>query len=398
MTRRRPARSSRACSTSASTSASRRWASWRTRAARAAGRTTRRSRSRRSSRERPGVYVFRDRADQILYVGKANDLRSRVKSYFYGDERKKVQDLVASVTRIEALTTGGELEALVLEIRLIAKHLPRFNAHGKRWRRFAYVKLDPAEAWPRLKIARAVDAERRGDLPRPVRLFGERDPREGGAGGVLPHPPMHARDGPPHPIRRAVRSPTWAGARPRATAAPMPERYGAMVDELLAALRAPGRLLRGLEARMHELAAQERFEEAALARDRVRALADVLARTRIDRWLTAGRLVVAGPGGERLELAGGALVRRDGGLGAGGPIGAPAPRERADELSVVRSWVAAQPRAGPRGRHAAGRAGRRGRGARPAARPDPRRRGTGRGPSQRSRPPRTCAVPVPTRR
>jgi hypothetical protein len=118
-----------------------------------------------------------------------------------------------------------------------------------------------------------------------------------------------------------------------------PERYGAMVDEVLVALRAPGRLLRGLEARMHELAAQERFEEAALARDRVRALADILARMRIDRWLTAGRLVVAGPGGERLELAGGALVRRDGGLGAGGPIGAPAPRERADELSVVRSWV-----------------------------------------------------------
>ena len=46
---------------------------------------------------------------------------------------------------------------------------------------------------------------------------------------------------------------------------------------------------------MHELAAQERFEEAALARDRVRALADILARMRIDRWLTAGRLVVAGP-------------------------------------------------------------------------------------------------------
>src|SRR4029078_7905682 len=67
----------------------------------------------------PGVYVFRDRNEQILYVGKAKDLRARVKSYFYGDERKKVQDLVASVARIEAVPADGELHALVLEIRLI---------------------------------------------------------------------------------------------------------------------------------------------------------------------------------------------------------------------------------------------------------------------------------------
>ncbi len=150
----------------------------------------------------PGVYVFRDRADQILYVGKANDLRSRVKSYFYGDERKKVQDLVASVSRIEALTTGGELEALVLEIRLIAEHLPRFNAHGKRWRRFAYVKLDPRRGVAPTQDRPVDRRERRGDLPRSVRLLGERDPRERGAGGVLPHPAMHASDGAPHPVRR----------------------------------------------------------------------------------------------------------------------------------------------------------------------------------------------------
>jgi hypothetical protein len=96
-------------------------------------------------------------------------------------------------------------------------------------------------------------------------------------------------------------------------------------------------LLRGLEIRMLDLATQERFE-AALARDRVRALADVLARMRTDEWLTAGRLVVAGPDGERLELNGGALVRTHGDLGVGGRSGH-RPAERADELSVVRSWM-----------------------------------------------------------
>src|SRR5262245_54971839 len=105
----------------------------------------------------PGVYLFRDRNDQILYVGKAKDLRARVKSYFYGDERKKVQDLVASVTRIDTIATAGELEALVIECRLIARHLLRFNAHGKRWRRYAFLKLDPSEAWPRWKLARSPD-------------------------------------------------------------------------------------------------------------------------------------------------------------------------------------------------------------------------------------------------
>ena len=286
----------------------------------------------------PGVYVFRDRADQILYVGKANDLRARVKSYFYGDERKKVQDLVASVTRIEALETGGELEALVLEIRLIAEHLPRFNAHGKRWRRFAYLKLDPAEAWPRLKIARSVDPTDGATYLGPFATSGR---------ATLAKEALEEA----FRIRRCTRS-MGRGTRfaPCALAdmgrcqAPCDgrtdaERYGAMIAHLRASIRAPGALLRGLEIRMLDLASQERFEEAALARDRVRALADVLARMRTDRWLTAGRLVVAGPDGERLELNGGALVRPHGGLGVGGPIGAPAPRERADELSVVRSWM-----------------------------------------------------------
>jgi len=286
----------------------------------------------------PGVYVFRDRAGTILYVGKAKDLRSRVKSYFYGDERKKVQDLVASVTQIDALETDGELEALVLEIRLIAEHLPRFNAHGKRWRRFAYLKLDPNEAWPRLKIARAIDPNDGATYLGPFATSGR---------ATLAKEALEEA----FRIRRCTRT---MGRRTRFAPCVLadmgrcqapcggrtdPDRYGAMVEELRTAIRTPGALLRGLEARMLELAARERFEEAAMTRDRVRALADVLMRMRTDRWLTAGRLVVAGADGRRLELAKGALVRADGGLGAGEPIGAPVPRERADELSVVRSWV-----------------------------------------------------------
>jgi len=287
-----------------------------------------------------GVYVFRDRTGGILYVGKANDLRARVKSYFYGDERKKVQDLVAAVASIDTLPAHTELEALVMEIRLIAKHLPRYNAHGKRWRRFAYVKLDPAEAWPRLKIARSAD------LDDGAIYLG---PFASSARATLAKEALEEA----FRIRRCTRA---MGRRTRFAPcaladmgrclAPCDDRtdpgcYGAVVEELRDALERPGELLRHLEARMSELADQERFEEAAHARDRVRALADALSRMRTDRWLANGRLAFATGDGHRLELLSGALQHGadTGALGAGPPIGSPAPRERADELSVVRSWV-----------------------------------------------------------
>ena len=92
----------------------------------------------------------------MLYVGKSTSVRERVKSYFYGDARKKVQDLLAAVVAIEALPTpGGEVEALALEARLITVHEPPYNRRGKRWRSAAYLTLDRTEAWPRLKVSRA---------------------------------------------------------------------------------------------------------------------------------------------------------------------------------------------------------------------------------------------------
>ena len=91
---------------------------------------------------------------------------------------------------------------------------------------------------------------------------------------------------------------------------------------------------------MTNLAAAKRFEEAGLARDRLRALAETLFRARADRWLLrAGRLVLRDATGERLRLSGGALVRGDG----AGPMTLPCRRDRADELAAVRSWLARNP-------------------------------------------------------
>jgi DNA polymerase III subunit epsilon len=292
----------------------------------------------------PGVYLFRDRDDRVLYVGKATDLRSRVKSYFYGDERKKVQDLVAAVGRIDAVPTDGELEALVLEIRLIASHLPRFNSRGKRWRRFAYLKLDPHEPWPRWKVARAAVAEDGAVYLGP---FGSSSRAQ------LAKEALEEA----FPIRRCTRS---MGRRTRFAPCALadigrclapcdgrtsPDRYLALVDSVVAALEGPADLIRTLERRMEQLADQERFEEAALARDRLHALADTLLRARTDRWLVAGQLVLADAGGRELTFDRGALrsASAPDGTGAGDPIGSPAPRDRADELAVVRSWLRRHP-------------------------------------------------------
>ena len=92
---------------------------------------------------------------------------------------------------------------------------------------------------------------------------------------------------------------------------------------------------------MRDLAAEERFEEATLARDRLRALAEALARARTDGWLLGTReLRLADTHGRPIVLRGGAL---GGDTLGGGPIGAPCPRERADELSAVRSWLGRNP-------------------------------------------------------
>ncbi|HEX5936702.1 MAG TPA: DEDD exonuclease domain-containing protein [Actinomycetota bacterium] len=288
-----------------------------------------------------GVYRFVGRDGRVLYVGKARDLRARVKSYFYGDERKKIEGLLGEVRRVDGEETpGGELEALVLEARLIRQHEPKYNRRGKTWRRFAYLKVDRSEAYPRLKVVFRVGA---GDDCAYVGPFsGSRAARQAKEAleDVVP-------------IRRCTRA---MGTRTRFAPCALadlgrcpapcdgriePERYGELVRDLLSSLEAPDGLLAALEQKMQRLAEAERFEEAASARDRLRTLATALQRARQDAWLLgAGRLELVADGGRRLLFVGGALARTG---EAAEPIPLPCPRERADELSAVRSWLARNP-------------------------------------------------------
>ena len=103
----------------------------------------------------PGVYLMRDAAQKIIYVGKANDLRSRVTSYFTGkDTRPMAPFLMARVHDIEFINTATPKEALILENNLIKRHHPRYNVTLRDDKTYYHLSLDPAEKFPRLQLVR----------------------------------------------------------------------------------------------------------------------------------------------------------------------------------------------------------------------------------------------------
>ena len=286
-----------------------------------------------------GVYLFKGRDGRVLYVGKSKDLRARVKSYFYGDSRKRVGDLLTETTQVEGIACRSELEALVLEARLIRAREPKYNRRGKTWRGYAYLKIDLAQAYPRIRVVGEPKGEARflGPFPSTQRARLAKDALE----DVFP-------------IRRCTRamraSTRFAPcvlAEMGRCAAPCdghsdPERYGELIRALLSSLSESGGLLEALEERMQVLAAAERFEEAVLARERLRAIAEALLRSRTDAWLLGtDRLAVRDHDGNVLRFSNGWLVRdaSDPAL----PPPRPCPRERADELAAVRSWLEHHP-------------------------------------------------------
>ena len=103
----------------------------------------------------PGVYLMRDSADRILYVGKAKSLKKRVKSYFRNDLDPKTRALMGQFHHLEYMVTDTEKEALILESNLIKKHMPRYNIRLKDDKRYPYIKVTN-ETFPRVLITRRV--------------------------------------------------------------------------------------------------------------------------------------------------------------------------------------------------------------------------------------------------
>ncbi|MFO7571513.1 MAG: excinuclease ABC subunit UvrC [Gaiellaceae bacterium] len=225
----------------------------------------------------PGVYLFRDASSDVLYVGKAKSLRPRVRSYFQrGDGRVAIGQLAERIADVEVIVTRTEAEALHLEQSLVKRHRPPFNIRLRDDKSFPYIAVTTSDEYPRVMFTR--ERHRRGTvyfgpyanakkvretldvLNRAFRFRPCEGPRPGRHSGI-PCLDFH--------IDRCFAPCVGEIGR---------EAYGKIIDgvvEFLSGDTTP--ILRELEERMHEAAAEERFEEAARYRNRlfsVRHLAD----------------------------------------------------------------------------------------------------------------------------
>ncbi|NQV06770.1 GIY-YIG nuclease family protein, partial [bacterium] len=237
----------------------------------------------------PGVYLMKDRDGKVFYIGKAKNLRTRVRSYFYGDTRRRVAQMLRELVDIDHRVCETELEAEVTELRLIGAHRPRHNRRLRPPKSPHWVRLTD-EAFPRLSMV-----------------------RNPGGGGLLTIGPFSSQRSArvvveaiwdAVPIRRCTHRP---GSRPsRCGAAQMglalcpadgsltEADYRPVVDSLIAGIeREPELLLEPLAQRVADLARDRRFEEAGWARDRHDSLSRALSRRRTWLALQHGGLVRA---------------------------------------------------------------------------------------------------------
>jgi excinuclease ABC subunit C len=102
-----------------------------------------------------GCYLMKNADGQVIYVGKAVKLRARVRSYFHSNqEHPRTRQLVKNIADIEWIVVGSELEALILEMNLIKKHRPRYNVRMKDDKRYPYIKIHWADAYPKVTVTR----------------------------------------------------------------------------------------------------------------------------------------------------------------------------------------------------------------------------------------------------
>lgn len=108
--------------------------------------------------QKPGCYIMSNLAGEVIYVGKAINLRSRVRSYFQerSDQDRKTRKLVSQIQHLEWIVVGSELEALILEMNLIKKHRPRFNVRLKDDKRYPYIKVPLQDPFPKVTLTRSM--------------------------------------------------------------------------------------------------------------------------------------------------------------------------------------------------------------------------------------------------
>lgn len=240
----------------------------------------------------PGVYLFRDAREQVLYVGTSRDLRRRVRSYFTASEKRtRIGEMVQIATSVQGIECRTALEAQVRELRLIAEHKPPYNRRSRHPEKVTWLKLT-REAWPRLSLVRRVlddDADYVGP-------FSSRAAAESSLAAL--HEVFPIRQCTERLARQPSRSACVLAEMHRCLA-PCDGSidalsYAALVRQLQdTLLHDPDDLVELVLAKMSALAADERFEEAARHRDRLADFIRGSARTQRLAALTGCPEVIA---------------------------------------------------------------------------------------------------------
>ncbi|MGY2004094.1 DEDD exonuclease domain-containing protein [Blastococcus sp. SYSU DS1024] len=246
----------------------------------------------------PGVYLFRGPGDEPLYVGTSNDLRSRVRSYFTsGEQRSRITEMVGLAQRVEPIPCAHALEAAVRELRLIARHKPRYNRRSRFPERALWVRLTE-EPFPRLSVVRRVRPDAGVFLgPFPDRRAA--DAAVAAVHEVLPLRQCTARLSPRTPVNACALADMGRCGAPCTGAQSVPEYAGVAAVFAAAVGHDPRPLLAPLLDRVERLAAEERYEDAAVLRDRVAVLVRALRRRqRLESLAAVPELVLARPDGQ----------------------------------------------------------------------------------------------------
>jgi excinuclease ABC subunit C len=225
---------------------------------------------------KPGVYLFKDKEGNVIYVGKAANLSNRVKSYFGAPSSlsNKVQRLVAKIQDFEFLVTNSEQEALILECNMIKKYTPRYNVHLKDSKTFPYLKIDVNEDWPGVHITRRVQKDG-------ARYFGP----FASAGSVRKTLRLIKKIFPFRSCRKRIEG---KDKRPcldyyihrclgPCIGAVEKQEYHDVINQVILFLQGKQELiLRELNTKMKAAAQQLQFERAALLRDQIKAIEEVI--------------------------------------------------------------------------------------------------------------------------
>jgi excinuclease ABC subunit C len=241
----------------------------------------------------PGVYLMRDSGGTILYVGKANSLHNRVRSYFGSPQKltPKTQRLVPLIADIDFFVATSEQEALIMELNFIKQYHPRFNVNLKDDKTFPYLKIDINEAWPRVYVTRRMEQDG-------GRYFG---PFSNSRSVKQTLKVLQAI----FPFRMCSKNIGGKAMRPcleyhmGRCLAPCsgdvsPAEYARVIKEVILFLEGKQeKVARELKARMAQASRDMDYEKAALLRDRIQAIHEVIQGEKIAATIRGEQDVIA---------------------------------------------------------------------------------------------------------